>query len=58
VIAAYIVDFLKARVPTGRVKVSFVVETSKSKTFKELTYEGPPSGLTAIAPMLRELHDE
>src|SRR2546430_1980222 len=41
VITSYIVDFLKGRLPTGKVRLSFIVETTKSKTFKHLTYDGP-----------------
>lgn len=58
VVSAYIVDFVKEKLPTGRVKFSVVVETSKSKKFKQLTYEGPPSGLKDLPPMLRGLQDE
>lgn len=58
VISNYAYDFLKGRLSGGKVKISFVVERSKSKEFKKFTYEGPVSGLSAIAPELRKLQDE
>ena len=58
VLSSYIFNFLKGRLPTGKVRVSFVIEASKSKTFKQLTYEGPVSGLTELAATLRQLRDE
>jgi hypothetical protein len=58
VISHYAYDFLKGRLPSGKVKISFVVERSKSKECKRFTYEGSVSGLTAIAPELRKLQNE
>jgi len=60
VVESYITDFLKARLPTGRLRLSFVVEieTAESKSFKRFDYDGPVAGIKDIAPLLKKLHDE
>ena len=57
VIESYISDYLKGIFPSGRVQLSFVVETSRSKTTKRLVYQGPVSGIRELARIFRELHD-
>ena len=58
VLASYVSDLLKGRFPAPRVKVTIVVEQGKSKRCRRIDYEGPPSGLEAVADFLREVHDE
>jgi len=57
VIESYISDYLKGIVPSSRVQLSFVVETSRSGTTKRVLYQGPVSGIRDLARILRELHD-
>ena len=58
VLQSYIGDFLKARLPSRKVTLSFVIETSKSRSYKKLTYEGPTSGIADLAEVVREIQNE
>ena len=45
-------------VARSKVTLTFVVETKKGRSYKKLTYEGPPSSLDTIPQLIRELRDE
>jgi hypothetical protein len=47
VLDSYISDFFKGKRASGTVKLSFVVERSRQRTYAHVTYEGPTSGLGA-----------
>lgn len=58
VLASYAYDILKGRFLAPQVKVTFVVEQSKSKKCCRVDYDGPVTGLKELADVLREVHDE
>lgn len=58
ILQSYVVGLLKARLTHSQVKLSFVVETSHSRRYRQLTYEGPPSGISEIAQTLRDMSNE
>lgn len=54
VIANYATDFFKGMSKQAAVKVDVVVETTKTKRCKRISYEGPPGGLRDLADIIRE----
>ncbi len=58
VMESYIADYLRGLWPGKEIELSFVIEASKSKKCKKLTYRGPVSGIKEIAQHLRDLSDE
>ena len=58
VISNYLTDFFKGMGHAPKVKLSFVVETTQSGTYKKLVYEGDVAGLAALTPAIRAVSDE
>jgi len=58
VMESYIADYLRGLWPSKEVKLSFVIETSRSKKCKKLTYRGPVSGIKELTQLIRDLSDE
>jgi hypothetical protein len=58
VLASYIFEFLHGKLPSNRVKLRFVVESSKSRKCSLLEYEGPVSGINVLADAIRKIHDD
>ncbi len=58
VLDSYVADLLKGRLFEGKTKLTFVVEKSKAKTCRLMIYEGPPSGLKDLEPLVRQLQDD
>jgi hypothetical protein len=58
VMDSYISDFLKGRSSRGTVKLTIVVEKTKSREYRRVDYEGPPSGVKNLADVVRSVHDE
>jgi len=58
VLGTYLADLLRTRRPIPQVQLTFVLETTRTRSYKKLTYEGPVSGIKDLATQLRELqHD-
>ena len=57
-IANYATDFFKGLSGTKNVKLDVVVERSKSKTCKRISYSGPAEGLKDLAEVIRTESDE
>jgi hypothetical protein len=57
VIDSYISDFLKGRLSHGTVKLTIVVEKTRSREFFQVDYDGPPSGVKDLADVVRRVHD-
>ena len=55
VIANYATDFLKGRVAKPTVRLDVVVETTKSKSFRRISYTGPVDGLNNLPDIVREV---
>ena len=58
VIANYATDFFKGMTGTKTVKLEIVVEQTKARTCKKLSYEGDVDGLQALPEIIRGLSDE
>jgi hypothetical protein len=58
VLASYLTDFLRGRPSGGTARISIVVERTNRKTYKQVSYEGPPSGIKDLASVLTGLRDE
>lgn len=58
VISSYAVDFFKGMSGDKTVKAEVVVEKTKSKTCKKITYSGPVDGLKELAKVVKEASDE
>ncbi|HMS26196.1 MAG TPA: hypothetical protein PKC80_02330 [Burkholderiaceae bacterium] len=58
VLANYVTDFFKGRGKVAAVKLDVVVETTKTKTSKRISYEGSPEGLRELAEVIREIANE
>jgi len=58
VISSYVSDTLKGKNFGGSVTLDVVIEETKSKTYRRIHYEGPPSGLKDLPQVLRELQNE
>lgn len=58
VLANYVTDFFKGRGKDAAVKLDVVVETTKTKTCKRISYEGSPEGLRELADVIREISNE
>ena len=56
VVGNYATQMLQGIPSGGRVRLSVVVEATKSKTVKKLDYEGPPSGLAEVARIAEAVH--
>lgn len=54
VIANYATDFFKGMSKEASVKLEVVIEITKTKKCKRISYEGPPEGLRALADVIRE----
>lgn len=54
VIANYATDFFKGMSKEASVKLDVVIETTKTKKCKRISYEGTPEGLRALADVIRE----
>ena len=52
-IANYITDLFRGYGGGRKVKLDIVVEQSKKKTCKKISYEGPPDGLRNIAEIIK-----
>lgn len=55
--ANYLTDLFRGN-PGQEVELNLVVEKTKSRTCKKLTYKGPPSGLSSIAETVVRLANE
>jgi hypothetical protein len=58
ILASLVYDCLKGRLLASEMKLTFVVEQSKSKKCCRVDYEGPADALNELADLLREVHDE
>lgn len=58
VIANYATDFFKGMNGTNEVRMEIVVERSKSKVCKKITYKGPPEGLKNLPEIVKAASDE
>lgn len=58
VIANYVTDFYKGITGKPEVKIEIVVERSKSKTCKKISYQGPPEGLINLADVIKGASNE
>ncbi|MBI3693644.1 MAG: hypothetical protein HY238_02225 [Acidobacteria bacterium] len=58
VLNSYLADLFKGRLSEGGVKLTLVIEQSRTKTCRRMIYEGPWSGIKDLAPLLKQLHDE
>ncbi|QYJ91142.1 hypothetical protein [Shewanella halotolerans] len=58
VIANYATDFFKGMSGENEVKMDIVVERTKSKVCKKVTYKGPPEGLKDLPEVIRAASDE
>lgn len=58
VIANYATDFFKGMSGENQVQMDIVVERSKSKICKKITYKGPPEGLKDLPEVIRAASDE
>lgn len=58
VIANYVTEFFKGMSGEDEVKMEIVVERTKSKTYKKVTYKGPPEGLKELQSVIRAVSDE
>lgn len=56
VIANYATHVLQGVSRGGKVRLSVIVETTKTKSTKRIDYEGPPSGLCEIARLAETIH--
>jgi hypothetical protein len=54
VIANYATDLFKGMNRQASVRLEVVVETTRSKRCKRISYEGPPEGLRDLADVIRE----
>ncbi|MCE1159669.1 MAG: hypothetical protein LWW74_00490 [Burkholderiales bacterium] len=58
VIANYATDFFKGMSGENQVQMDIVVERTKSKVCKKVTYKGPPEGLKDLPEVIRAASDE
>ncbi|MEO4046959.1 hypothetical protein AAFN46_07680 [Pseudomonas sp. CAU 1711] len=58
VIANYATDFFKGMSGENQVQMDIVVERTKSKVCKKVTYKGPPEGLKDLPEVIRTASDE
>lgn len=58
VIANYATDFFKGMTGDNEVQMDIVVERSKSKVCKKISYKGPPEGLKDLSEVIRAASDE
>lgn len=58
VIANYATDFFKGMSGGHEVRMDIVVERTKSKVCKKITYKGPPEGLKDLPEVIRAASDE
>jgi hypothetical protein len=58
VIGSYATDMFKGVLPTKPVKLSIAVESTKGRSTKLLTYEGPAEGLGTIADAIERIANE
>jgi hypothetical protein len=58
VLQSYVAQFLPRSFRKPSVRLEFVVEVTKDKTFKKLTYTGDGSGLKDLSNAIRHLTDE
>lgn len=53
VISEYAADVIRGFGARNKVELRIVVEQAKSKTFKEISYKGPPEGLKELDAIIR-----
>lgn len=58
VLANYATDFFKGMRTDSKVRLEVVVETTKTKTCKRISYEGSPEGLRELAELIRDIANE
>lgn len=58
VIANYATDFFNGMIGENQVQMDIVIERSKSKICKKITYKGPPEGLKDLPEAIRAASDE
>ncbi len=58
VIANYATDFFNGMIGENQVQMDIVIERSKSKICKKITYKGPPEGLKDLPEVIRAASDE
>lgn len=58
VIANYATEFFKGVSENHAVEMELVVERSKNKVCKKITYKGPPEGLKNLSEIIRAASDE
>lgn len=58
VIGNYVTDFFKGMGSENEVKMEIVVERTKSKTYKKISYKGPPEGLQELPSIIKAASDE
>lgn len=58
VLSTYIAELLRPAILTESVKFRFAIESSRGKTTKLLSYDGPLDGLKSLDETLRRLADE
>jgi hypothetical protein len=58
VIANYATDFFKGMSGEKKLKIDVIVEKTKTRTCKKISYEGSPEGLKGLADVIRAVSDE
>lgn len=58
VLANYVTDFFKGRGKDAAIKLDVVVESTKAKTCKRISYEGTAEGLRELAEVIRRISSE
>ena len=58
VLANSLTDFFKGRTDDPTVKLTIIVEQTRSKTCKKVSYEGPVDGLNALATVVKNIQDD
>jgi hypothetical protein len=58
VIANYATDFFKGMSGKNQVTLDVIVERTKSKTYKRISYKGDPEGLKSLPKIISEMADD
>jgi len=57
-----VIEYFAVRVTRGlhqpNVKLSFVLEVDKERTYKRLSYEGPPQSIKTVEALIKRISDE
>lgn len=58
VVSNYVTDFFKGRSGSKTVELTVVVETTKNKSCKSITYKGDAAGLTSLPAIIKKISDD